>query len=70
MSRYTEQDVLLALADIRNRKSERAACLDHDIPRSTIYGRNKESENHVLAAESQQRLSMVQEEHLSNWVLT
>ena len=66
MPRYTKKDVLLALANIRNKKSEQAACLDHDIPRFTIYDRNKGSKNYVLAAESQQRLFMVQEEHLSN----
>ena len=69
MRRYTQEDVLAALADIRNRKSIRTAVNDWGVPYSTIRDRRKGSTNHVLAAESQQRLSTAQEEHLTSWIL-
>jgi Tc5 transposase DNA-binding domain len=39
-------------------------------PFSTLRDRLKDTENHSLAAESQQKLSKAQEDHLANWVLT
>jgi Tc5 transposase DNA-binding domain len=36
---------------------------------STLQNRNHGREKHALASESQQRLSKIQEEHLSTWVL-
>ena len=65
MRQYTEQDLLAALSDIRNGKSLRLASRERGVPLSTLQNRNEGSENHVLAAESQQRLSKIQEEHLS-----
>ena len=69
MRRYTEEDVLAALADIRNGKSIRTAVNDWGVPYNTIRDRRKGSTNHILAAESQQRLSIAQEEHLTSWIL-
>ena len=69
MHQYTEQDLLAALNDVRNRKSLRLASREWGVPFSTLQNRNQGSENHTFAAESQQRLSKIQEEHLSTWVL-
>ena len=69
MRRYTEEDVLAALANIRNRKSIRTAVNDWGVSYSTIRDRRKGSTNHVLAAESQQRLSTAQKKHLTSWIL-
>ena len=69
MHQYTEQDLLAALNDVRNGKSLRLASQEWGIPLTTLYNRNQGQENHTLAAESQQRLSKIQEEHLSTQVL-
>jgi 4-hydroxybenzoate polyprenyltransferase len=69
MPQYTEQDLLAALDDVRNGKSLRLASREWGIPLSTLQNRNDSSESHTFAAESQQRLSKVQEDHLSTWVL-
>jgi helix-turn-helix, Psq domain len=69
MHQYTEQDLLAALDDVRNGKSLRLASREWGIPLTTLHNRNQGQENHTLAAESQQRLSKIQEEHLSTWVL-
>jgi len=69
MYQYTEQDLRAALSDIRNGKSLRQASREWGVPSSTLSSRNRGQESHTIAAESQQRLSPSQEEHLSNWVL-
>jgi hypothetical protein len=69
MHQYTEQDLLAALSDVKNGKSLRLASREWGIPLTTLRSRNQGQENHTLAAESQQRLSKIQEEHLSTWVL-
>ena len=69
MHQYTEQDLLTALDDVKNRKSLKVASQDQGILYSTIQNRNQGSRSHTLAAESQQRLSKVQEDHLSTWIL-
>jgi hypothetical protein len=66
MHQYTEQDLCTALSDIRNRKSLRQASREWGVPSSTLSCRNRGQESYSLAAESQQRLSPSQEEHLSN----
>jgi dsRNA-specific ribonuclease len=66
MPQYTEQDLHEALNDIRNGKSLRQASQDWGVPTTTLYNRNKGREPHNIAAQSQQRLSPSQEEHLSN----
>ena len=62
---YTEQDLLAALRDVRNRKSLRLASQEWGILLSTLQDHNQGTESHASAAESQQRLLKVQEEHLS-----
>ena len=66
---YTEQDLLAALRDVRNGKPLRQAHREWGVPFSTLQNRNQGSESHTFAAESQQRLSKIQEEHLSTWIL-
>ena len=69
MYQYTEQDLLAALNNVRNGKSLKLASREWGVPFSTLRDRNQGSENHTFAAESQQRLSKIQEKHLSTWVL-
>ena len=69
MHQYTEQDLLAALSDVRNGKSLRLASREWGVPFTTLQNRNQGSESYALAAESKQRLSKTQEEHLSTWVL-
>ena len=70
MPRYTEDDILQALNDITNGKSMPEVVRTSGVPRSILQDRIKGSETHSIAAESQQRLSRVQEDHLANWALT
>ena len=70
MHQYSEQDLLLDLGEVRNRKSLRQASKEWGIPFSTLRNRTQGTENRVIAAESLQRLLKTQEDHLSNWVLT
>ncbi len=69
MPEYTKQDLNKALNNIRNSKSIRQASRDWGVPDTTLRNRKKGGEGHLIAAQSQQRLSPSQEEHLSNWVL-
>ena len=70
MPLYTEDDIKQALDDIENGKSTRQAAIDWGVPPSTLLDRKNETENHSKAAESQQKLSRAQEDHLAAWVLT
>ena len=70
MPRYTEDDMAQAIKDTTNGKSLRLAAREQGVPYPTLRGRIEGGENHSNAAESQQRLSRVQEDHLANWVLT
>jgi hypothetical protein len=47
----------------------RQANRDWGVPVSTLQNHTKGTESHDIAAESQQRLSKIQEEHLTAWVL-
>jgi hypothetical protein len=69
MRQYTEEDLLSALNDVRNGKSLRQANRDWGVPVSTLQNHTKGTESHAIAAESQQRLSKIQEEHLTARVL-
>jgi hypothetical protein len=69
MHQYTEQDLLEALNDITNGKSLRLASREWGIPLTTLHNRIQGRESHTFASESQQRLSKIQEEHLTTWVL-
>jgi 4-hydroxybenzoate polyprenyltransferase len=70
MTQYTEDDLNHAIEDVANGKPKKLAAREWGVPESTLRNRIKGSENHSIAAESQQRLSKVQEDHLANWVLT
>jgi hypothetical protein len=69
MPQYTEDDIAQAIEDIANGKSSTLAAKEWVVPHSTIRNRIKGHESHSTAAESQQRLSRVQGDHLANWVL-
>ena len=69
MPTYTEQDLLTALNDVKNGKSVKRAYKDWGVPRSILRDHNQGRESHTIAAESQQRLSDIQEEHLTTWIL-
>ena len=66
---YTEDDIQRALADVGNGRSVRKACLDWGVPRGTIQDRIKGSVSRKEASEPFQRLSPVQEQRLTDWVL-
>ena len=67
---YTKDDIAQAIKDVANGKSLTSAAKEWGVPHSILWDRIRGSEPHSLAAESQQRLSRVQEDHLANWVLT
>jgi hypothetical protein len=69
MHQYTEHDLLTAVNDVRNGKYLRLASQEWGVPLSTLQNRDHGREKHALASESQQRLSKIQEEHLSAWIL-
>ena len=69
MPQYTEDDVSSALDDIMNGKFLRQAAKDWGVPPSTLQSRINGTENHSKAAESQQRLSRAQENHLADWAI-
>ena len=67
--RYTEDDVQYALNDIANGKSVRQASLDWGPPRNTLQDRIDGRISRSEAAQPYQRLSPVQEQRLTDWVL-
>jgi hypothetical protein len=66
---YTKEDVQRALADVAKGKSVRKACLDWGVPRGTLHERINGRVSHKEAHEPFQRLSIVQEQRLTDWVL-
>ena len=66
---YTEDDVQRALQEIAEGKSVRKAHLDWGVPRSTLQDRIDGRVSQKEAQEPYQRLSMVQEQRLTDWVL-
>ena len=70
MAQYTEDDVAAAIQDVRNGKPIRRAAKDWGVPKTTLIDRLSGRESSREAAISQQRLSPVQEKHLTDWVLT
>ena len=70
MPTYTEEDVQRALNYMENSYSMRKSALEFGVPRSILQdctnGRISRQEAHM----PQQRLSTVQEERLTEWVLT
>ena len=69
MATYTEGDVQNALSDLRNGVSVATAATRHGIPRGTLRGRLNGRQPHRHAHDNSQRLSAVQEERLSLWIL-
>jgi len=67
---YTEADIAQALEAIANGIFVQKAERDYGVPRSTLRGRLAGAVSHKQALELQQKLSKVQEEHLTKWVLT
>ena len=70
MPQYTEDNIIQALNDVTNKKPIRQAAREWGIPYPTLRNRLNGIECHSNASESQQRLSRVQEEYLTQWVLT
>jgi len=70
MNQYTPYDLAQAMEAVANGQSLRKAALQWGIPRATLQGRICGSESHQQAAANQQRLSPVQEHHLTSWILT
>ena len=66
---YTEDDVQYALNDIANGKSVRKASLEWGPPRSTLMDRINGRLSYSEAKAPFQRLSPVQEQRLTDWVL-
>ena len=67
---YTEEDVQNALNYMANGHSLRKTVLEFGVPRSTLYDRTNGVVSRQEAHMPQQRLSTVQEERLTQWVLT
>jgi len=66
---YTEDDLQRALADVALGRSVRKAGLDWGVPRSTLQERISGRVSRQEANEPSQRLSPVQEQRLTDWVL-
>ena len=66
----TEEDIQVALFAITNGMSQRRAASEYGIPRATLQRRINGGISRQEAREPQQRLSPIQEDHLTQWVLT
>jgi len=66
---YTEEDVQGALAEVAKGRSVRKACLDWGVPRATLQNRINGHISLKEAHEPFQRLSPVQEQRLTDWIL-
>jgi hypothetical protein len=66
---YTEDDIQRALAEVAKGRSVRKACLDWGVPRGTLQDRINGRVSLKEAHEPYQRLSLVQEQRLTDWVL-
>ena len=70
MGQYTENNLQQALEAVTNGQSLRRASLQWGVPKSTLLSRRQGHEPRREAFASQQRLSPVQESHLTQWILT
>ena len=68
-SRYTKQDLQNALNAVANGMSQRKAKSEYSVPHATLQNRIKGHISRLEAHVPQQRLSTVQEERLTEWVL-
>jgi hypothetical protein len=69
MPQYVEEDVQRALNAIANSMGQRKAALEYSIPRGTLQHRINGTISRDEAHIPQQRLSKIQEERLTKWVL-
>ena len=67
---YTEEAIQRALNAVANGMSQKKAGLEFGVPRSTLQNRINGILSRQEAHEHEQRLSPVQEDHLTQWVLT
>ena len=65
MKQYTEKDLDSALEAIAMGRSVRKATLEWGIPRATLQDRRAGAQPRSIAFSSLQRLSQVQEDHLT-----
>lgn len=70
MKQYTQDDVNSALEAIARGRSLRKASLEWGIPRATLQYRVTGTQPRSTAYSHLQRLSKVQEDHLTQWILT
>jgi hypothetical protein len=70
MAQYTEYELGQAVIAVTNGQSVQKAALHWGIPRSTLRHRLQGTESRKEAFASQQRLSPIQEQHLTQWILT
>ena len=69
MATYTEGDVQNALTDHRNGVDLATAATRHGVPRNTLRGRLNGAQPQRDAHRDEQRLTVVQEDHLELWIL-
>jgi len=69
-STYTEEDIQSALDTVENGMSQPKASSEFGVPRTTIRNRINGRISRQEAYKPQQRLSPVQEQRLTDWVLT
>src|SRR5579875_883872 len=70
MKQYTEEDVNSAIQAVAMGQSVRKAALEWGIPRATLQHRMTGTQPRSTAFSELQRLSQVQEDHLTQWILT
>jgi hypothetical protein len=68
-SKYTEDDVQFALYNIKKGVLMRQASLKWGVPRTVLHDRIAGATSYKEAAQPQQRLALVQEQRLTDWVL-
>jgi hypothetical protein len=69
MAIYTKNDVQNALADLRNGVALATAATHHSVSRNTLRSCLDGAQSRQDAHETEQRLSVIQEEHLERWIL-
>jgi hypothetical protein len=70
MKQYTEEQLAKAILAVENGTSIHQASREWGIPRATLRYRLSGSRPHQIAHESQQRLSIHQENELAHWILS
>ena len=69
MATYTENDVQNALINLQNGVALATTATYYGVPRNTLRGRLDGAQSCQDAHETEQRLSVVQEERLERWIL-